>query len=230
MLHELLHRFDLPARLLARDGGERALTNLLHLAELLQQAATGLDGEHALIRFLAAQIASPGSGESAEAQLVRLESEAALVKLVTVHKSKGLEYPVVLLPFACGFREVERKGAMRSRGRDGQPRLDLAPDDAAWREAELERRARELERLAVHRIAREPRAAQREALPDEEQPVVAAPPRAPRVAARSCAPGSFPRMSAVVPTSPSLGNRCAMPCAWASGETSVIASVANATL
>ncbi|MBD8899038.1 exodeoxyribonuclease V subunit beta [Rhodanobacter sp. DHG33] len=149
MLHELLHRFDLPARLLARDGGERALTNLLHLAELLQQAATGLDGEHALIRFLAAQIASPGSGESAEAQLVRLESEAALIKLVTVHKSKGLEYPVVLLPFACGFREVDADNAVQTRDSHGRAQLDLQPDEDALREADRERLQEDLRLLYV---------------------------------------------------------------------------------
>ena len=149
MLHELLHRFDLPARLLARDGGERALTNLLHLAELLQQAATGLDGEHALIRFLAAQIASPGSGEAAEAQLVRLESEAALVKLVTVHKSKGLEYPVVLLPFACGFREVDARKAVQTRDHEGHAHLDLQPGEDALREADQERLQEELRLLYV---------------------------------------------------------------------------------
>ncbi|MEW9623589.1 exodeoxyribonuclease V subunit beta [Rhodanobacter geophilus] len=149
MLHELLHRFDLPARLLARDDGERALTNLLHLAELLQQAATGLDGEHALIRFLAAQIANPGSGEAAEAQLVRLESEAALIKVVTVHKSKGLEYPVVLLPFACGFREVKDRGAVRSRDGGDQVQLDLAPDAGALAAADRERLQEELRLLYV---------------------------------------------------------------------------------
>ncbi len=149
MLHELLHRFDLPARLLARDGGERALTNLLHLAELLQQAATELDGEHALIRFLAAQIASPGSGDSAEAQLVRLESEAALVKLVTVHKSKGLEYPVVLLPFACGFRAMDGGDIVQTRDGEGRVQLDLQPDEAALREAELERLPEDLRLLYV---------------------------------------------------------------------------------
>lgn len=149
MLHELLHRLDLPARLLARDGGERALTNLLHLAELLQQAATGLDGEHALIRFLAAQIASPGSGESAEAQLVRLESEAALVKLVTVHKSKGLEYPVVLLPFACGFREVDAGKAVQVRDGEGRAQLDLQPGEDALREADRERLQEDLRLLYV---------------------------------------------------------------------------------
>jgi exodeoxyribonuclease V beta subunit len=149
MLHELLHRFDLPARLLARDGGERALTNLLHLAELLQQAATGLDGEHALIRFLAAQIANPGSGESAEAQLVRLESEAALIKLVTVHTSKGLEYPLVLLPFACGFRETDAKRAVQTRDGDGRVQLDLQPNAAARSEAEHERLQEDLRLLYV---------------------------------------------------------------------------------
>ena len=149
MLHELLHRFDLPARLLARADGERVLTNLLHLAELLQQAATGLDGEHALIRFLAAQIDNPGSGEAADAQLVRLESEAALVKLVTVHKSKGLEYPVVLLPFACGFREVDAGDAVQTRDGDGHAQLDLRPDEHALREADRERLQEELRLLYV---------------------------------------------------------------------------------
>jgi exodeoxyribonuclease V beta subunit len=149
MLHELLHRFDLPARLLARDGGERALTNLLHLAELLQQAAAGLDGEHALIRFLAAQIDNPGSGESADAQLVRLESEAALVKLVTVHKSKGLEYPVVLLPFACGFREVDGGSAVQTRDSQGRLQLDLQADEDALREADRERLQEDLRLLYV---------------------------------------------------------------------------------
>jgi exodeoxyribonuclease V beta subunit len=148
-VHELLHRFGLPARLLARAGGERALTNLLHLAELLQQAATGLDGEHALIRHLAAQIARPGGGEAAEEQVVRLESEAALVKVVTIHKSKGLEYPVVLLPFACGFREVKRDRAFVWHDRDGCPHLDLRPDDGAWQQAERERLQEELRLLYV---------------------------------------------------------------------------------
>ncbi|MBA2079621.1 exodeoxyribonuclease V subunit beta, partial [Rhodanobacter sp. PCA2] len=149
MLHELLHRFDLPARLLACDGGERALTNMLHLAELLQQAATGLDGEHALIRFLATQIEQPGGGEDADAQLVRLESEAALVKLVTVHKSKGLEYPVVLLPFACGFREIDADKPVLVRDGEGRVRMDLEPDAAALQAADDQRLQEDLRLLYV---------------------------------------------------------------------------------
>jgi exodeoxyribonuclease V beta subunit len=151
MLHDLLHIFDLPSRLLARDGGERALTNLLHLAELLQQAAASLDGEHALIRHLAEQIAdaTAGQADAAEEQIVRLESEAELIKVVTVHKSKGLEYPLVLLPYACAAREVKRGGSFVWHDADGHAHMDLEPDDAAWIEAERERLQEDLRLLYV---------------------------------------------------------------------------------
>lgn len=52
MLRRLLHDFALPQTLMTRTDGERVLTNLLHLSELLQQAAAELDGEQALIRHL----------------------------------------------------------------------------------------------------------------------------------------------------------------------------------
>jgi exodeoxyribonuclease V beta subunit len=107
MLRRSLHLLDLPARWLAEPEGERRLTNFLHLAELLQHASAQLEGEQALIRWLAMQIDTGAGG--GEDQVVRLESDADLVKVVTVHKSKGLEYPVVCLPFACSFRRVERK-------------------------------------------------------------------------------------------------------------------------
>lgn len=100
MLHRLLHVFDLPARLLVMAGGERALTNLLHLAEWLQQAAATIEGEQALIRHLAERIADAAS-HTGDEQIVRLESDDDLVRVVTIHKSKGLEYPLVFLPFAC---------------------------------------------------------------------------------------------------------------------------------
>jgi exodeoxyribonuclease V beta subunit len=100
MLHRLLHIFDLPARLLVQEYGERALTNVLHLAELLQQAAATLDGEQALIRHLAERITDTASHHGDD-QIVRLESDDDLVKVITIHKSKGLEYPLVFLPFVC---------------------------------------------------------------------------------------------------------------------------------
>jgi exodeoxyribonuclease V beta subunit len=61
---------------------------VLHLAELLQQASTLLDGEHALIRHLAEQQQDAAS-TGGDARQLRLESDADLVQVVTVHKSKG---------------------------------------------------------------------------------------------------------------------------------------------
>ncbi|HBN9231475.1 TPA: exodeoxyribonuclease V subunit beta [Pseudomonas aeruginosa] len=102
MLRKLLATFKVPARLLLEDQGERRLTNLLHLAEWLQRSAAELDGEHALIRHFAEQV----DGQSEE-EILRLESDSDLIKVVTVHKSKGLEYPLVLLPFACSARAID---------------------------------------------------------------------------------------------------------------------------
>lgn len=107
MLRQTLHVFDLPARWLAQLGGERCLTNFLHLAELLQTASAELEGEQALIRWLGQQVQEDGT--RGDEQVVRLESDADLVKVVTIHKSKGLEYPVVCLPFGCSFRSITRK-------------------------------------------------------------------------------------------------------------------------
>ena len=117
MLRRALHLLGLPGRWLAASngadgpaevdaGGERRLTNVLHLAELLQAASARLDGEQALIRWLAAQ--TQGEAGAGDEQVVRLESDADLVQVVTVHKSKGLEYALVFLPYAASFRGVDK--------------------------------------------------------------------------------------------------------------------------
>ncbi|WP_207061847.1 exodeoxyribonuclease V subunit beta [Motiliproteus sp. SC1-56] len=76
---------------------ERCLTNHLHLAELLQQASGNLRHPQQLLEWLNDQI--QGSGGDSQAEL-RLESDANLIRIVTQHGSKGLEYPVVFVPFA----------------------------------------------------------------------------------------------------------------------------------
>ncbi len=88
-------------RLLSRSDGERRLTNFLHLAELLQQEAVRERlTPRALLDWLSAQRAHAGEGgATAQESLLRLERDAAAVQLVTLHRSKGLEYPVVFCPF-----------------------------------------------------------------------------------------------------------------------------------
>ncbi|QLF94074.1 exodeoxyribonuclease V subunit beta [Pseudomonas sp. ABC1] len=146
MLRGLLQDFELPHRLMARSDGERVLTNLLHLAELLQQAAGELDGEQALIRHLAESLA--GTGQAADEQVLRLESDDALVRVVTIHKSKGLEYPLVFLPFICAFRPVDASKPLQVQ--DGERRrLLLHPDEAQLQQAEHERLGEDLRLLYV---------------------------------------------------------------------------------
>lgn len=95
MLHHLLLAENITEKLLSRPDGERKLTDLLHLAEILQQAAALNESEAALLRWFEKQI----QDESRQEAQIRLESERQLVKIVTIHKSKGLEYDLVWLPF-----------------------------------------------------------------------------------------------------------------------------------
>ena len=91
-----------------RDG-ERRLTNLLHLAELLQVESRRKTGIDPLLTWYAHTLRQPSkSGE--EAQL-RLESDALRVKLATIHTSKGLEYPFVFCPYLWDGKLGQRKAA-----------------------------------------------------------------------------------------------------------------------
>ena len=96
MWRTLLHELKVQQRLAMQPEGERRLTNLAHLGELAQTQAATQSGLAPLLRWLASERSEPGLGE--EAQL-RLESDRNLVQIVTVHKSKGLEYPIVFCPF-----------------------------------------------------------------------------------------------------------------------------------
>lgn len=149
MLRQSLHQLDLAARWLAETGGERRLTNFLHLAELLAAASAELEGEQALIRWLALQ--TQEGGGSGDEQIVRLESDADLVKVVTVHKSKGLEYPVVCLPFACSFRAVtrQRTSFLNLADAAGTRTLHLQLSEEALAQADQERLQEDLRLLYV---------------------------------------------------------------------------------
>ncbi|MCA1248754.1 exodeoxyribonuclease V subunit beta [Massilia sp. MS-15] len=149
MLRRFVHELGLPARLLGRPGGERRLTNLLHLAELLQEASTQLEGEQALIRWLAEQV--DGLSEGGDERVLRLESDAELVKVVTVHKSKGLEYPLVYLPFAVSARRTDRRrrAFFEFVGPDGARHLDLQLSDEALEAVDRARLEEDLRLLYV---------------------------------------------------------------------------------
>jgi len=97
MLRDWMSRQNVNSRLLAYLDGERRLTNLLHLGELIHaETREHLSGMQATLRWL--QQRAEKSDSQDEHQL-RLESDENLVQIITIHKSKGLQYPIVYCPF-----------------------------------------------------------------------------------------------------------------------------------
>ncbi len=90
----------LPRRLLSTADGERRLTDLRHVGQSLHAAAVaGHLGPAALVDWLRHRIAEAGVDVGTERSR-RLESDAAAVQIITIHRSKGLEFPVVYVPYA----------------------------------------------------------------------------------------------------------------------------------
>ncbi len=145
MLRALMTARHIAENLLATRGGERRLTDILHISELLQEAASQLESEHALVRWLAQHIAEPDS--NAASQQMRLESDKHLVQIVTIHKSKGLEYPLVWLPFIARFRKQDQ--AFYHDRETFAAVLDLGQDESSLELAEAERLAEDLRLLYV---------------------------------------------------------------------------------
>ncbi|MBN2856281.1 MAG: PD-(D/E)XK nuclease family protein, partial [Halothiobacillaceae bacterium] len=98
-MYQLLHDYAVPAQLLAAPfaerSGERRLTNVLHLADWAQNAQAELAGRDALLQRLAQALTT---AQDTEHEL-RLEQDAHLVRILTIHSAKGLQFPVVYLPF-----------------------------------------------------------------------------------------------------------------------------------
>lgn len=133
------------------SNGERRLTDFRHLAELLQQKATEIDGISALLNWYEQQlIDNTGTDE----QQLRLESEQNLVQIVTIHKSKGLEYPVCFIPFVSLARDNRRRPTPMLYHRtdaDGAQELvwDIEGTDEGWEQAKQETLAEDLRLLYV---------------------------------------------------------------------------------
>jgi exodeoxyribonuclease V beta subunit len=123
-------------RLLGLVDGERRVGNYLQLAEALQEAQALALGLHGLVDWLGQRIVQADPDD--ETQLLRLESDARRVQIVTLHKSKGLEYPLVYLPFAGIGRKDPTPGRVCIAHHENSERRlhwNIGLDEAEWDDA-----------------------------------------------------------------------------------------------
>jgi ATP-dependent exoDNAse (exonuclease V) beta subunit (contains helicase and exonuclease domains) len=132
---------SLPVRVLRRPRGERDLTDFRHLAELLH--AKHVDGVRgaALVSWLDEQL---NQAATTSDRLRRLETDREAVQIMTVHKAKGLQFPVVLLPEAADLWLPDTDEGQCLDYHDDQIRvLDVGGSTAPGRAARLEQYQRE---------------------------------------------------------------------------------------
>ncbi|MFZ0788959.1 MAG: UvrD-helicase domain-containing protein, partial [Chromatiaceae bacterium] len=150
MFQEMLRDMGIAGALSRGELAERRLTNLLHLGELLQQASKAHTGMDALLSWYRQQREESATEESE----LRLESDEDLVQIVTVHASKGLEYPVVFVPYLWGCKPRTTHELLGFH-QDGEACLDAGSDaiDTHLPLAEQERLAEDV-RLAYVALTR----------------------------------------------------------------------------
>ncbi|ROO25973.1 exodeoxyribonuclease V subunit beta [Salinisphaera orenii] len=148
---------DAAPGLLALTDGERRMSNYLQLGELLATAEAECFGMASVVRWLDDHIAAAADGTSMtdDASQLRLESDADLVRITTVHAAKGLQYPIVFMPFALWLgapssKNPPDKPPLIFHDDAGRARIDLVGDDEANRtQALLEARSEALRLLYV---------------------------------------------------------------------------------
>ena len=151
MFKGLMTAENVRARLLSLPNGDRSLTNLLHLVEILHAAETeNKYGMIGLLKWFFKQV-DPEMPKQ-EIHQLRLESDDQAVKVITIHKSKGLEFPVIFCPYTWGSTQVSPVDFifhdMRANGRIT---LDLGSNDKEdhWVQARNEQLAENLRLLYV---------------------------------------------------------------------------------
>ncbi len=154
MLEALISRRQLAEKWLHHPDGDRQLTNLRHLTELLQTRSMTAPGMRRLLKWYERERVGADTVAAEERQL-RLESDSNLVQIVTMHASKGLEYDIVMIPSA-GFDPITDKFPLfHQQDEDGEFNIviDFAAEQASKESRKLEDLA-EITRLLYVAITR----------------------------------------------------------------------------
>ncbi len=157
-LVEAVTATGLPRRVLSRVDGERDLTDLRHIGQALHEAATeGYSGVSSLVQWLQHRMAE-AVGDVDEERSRRLDSDAKAVQVMTIWRSKGLEFPVVYAPFLWDRWVPRDPNPMRLHRPDGRRVLDVGgPDGPGYAERKavhLREEAGEALRLAYVALTR----------------------------------------------------------------------------
>src|SRR5690625_3639257 len=142
-------------RLLSFRGGERRLTNVRHILELLHEEESRHNrGPDELVQWLRTR--ESRTTDDSDATELRLETDAEAVQIVTIHKSKGLQYDIVIAPFLWSAKEKHKSSAcVLVHEDDGSIVYDIGSEDADRRRriADAERLSEDL-RLAYVALTR----------------------------------------------------------------------------
>lgn len=146
--------FEFTARIASLDRGERSVTNIRQLTDILETASLELGNQPGrLVRWLAQEISRSGDGRTADERQQQLESDADAVQIVTMHSAKGLQYPLVFCPFLWSAREP--RGIEKLSVQGASPRIiDLALADSSYHAAIARSNLEDRLRLAYVAVTR----------------------------------------------------------------------------
>lgn len=106
MLYNIIKKYNFIKKIIITPNGNSKLINLIHLGELLQKKYSYIENEYLLINWFSLKIKS--SILKSHKYKIRLDYGDHLVKIITIHQSKGLEFPIVLLPFISNFHKKDK--------------------------------------------------------------------------------------------------------------------------
>ncbi|MBN2433359.1 MAG: exodeoxyribonuclease V subunit beta [Acidobacteria bacterium] len=130
MFRRLAAENDLAVRLLGQPDGERRITNLFHLAELLQSEASACRLNITdTLGYLSVRVQDEAGGS--EEYELRLERDDEAVQIITIHQSKGMEYAVVFCPFLWSRSSPQAGDVIRYHDTGWQPVIHIRPDETA---------------------------------------------------------------------------------------------------